>query len=202
MVHRQPCFCRHTSWEDFWEPCSDPTPRALRAAKEPALNHGFSPESPPPLSAPSASSLLGPTKEAHIPQLFSRLQSWLKFTPWEIQCGGWLLLECVWLGPSVPTQRAGSAGARGIRNPQPPTMPENGMCCSGGLKQARPRRWGSGGSWGSSCHKAASVPLEAEPTSLELVVGRPVLLAQWLRISWSQWGQGRTEGRRQPGLLQ
>lgn len=49
-------------------------------------------------------------------------------------------------------------------------------------------------SWGSSCHKAASVPLEAEPTSLGLGVGRPLLLAQWLRSSWSWWGQGR-EGR-------
>lgn len=49
---------------------------------------------------------------------------------------------------------------------------------------------------GSSRHKAASVPLEAEPTLLGLRTGRPLRLAQWwLRRSRSWWGQGRTEGR-------
>lgn len=35
---------------------------------------------------------------------------------------------------------------------------------------------GAGG--GAPCHKTASVPLEAEPTSLGLVVGRPLPLAR------------------------
>ena len=49
---------------------------------------------------------------------------------------------------------------------------------------------------GSSHHKAASVPLEAEPPLLGLGMGSPLQLAQgWLRRSWSWWGQGRTEGR-------
>lgn len=59
---------------------------------------------------------------------------------------GCLLLECVWPEPRVPAQTAGSAGAprrltaKGTRNPQPPTVPENGMCCWG----IAGRSWGHG----------------------------------------------------------
>lgn len=73
VVDRQLCFCYPASQGDFWEPCSDPTPRALGPwlwSRNPGQP---TPLTSPPISAPSASSLLGPTKEAHIPQLFSRL---------------------------------------------------------------------------------------------------------------------------------
>lgn len=148
----------------------------------------------PTASAPSAFSLLGPTKEAHIPQLFSWLYSWLKFIPWEIQRGGWLLLECVWLGPSVPAQTVGSAGAvkragsQGNPESPAPSCAREWNVLLWVLKQTQPRR-GSGvaGSWRSwgQLHKAASVPLQAEPTSSGVGVGRPLLSAQWLRRSWS-----------------
>lgn len=107
---------------------------------------------PPHTPAPSAFSLLGPTKEAHIPQLFGRLKSWLKFTPWESQRGGWLLLECVWLGPSVPTQTAGSAGAvkradgQGNRESPAPSFAREWNVLLWVLKQTQPRK-GSGGCW-------------------------------------------------------
>lgn len=75
-----------------------------------------------------------------------------------------MLLECVWLEPSVPAQTAGSAGAprrlpaTGTQNPQPPAVPENGMCCWG----VTGRRWGSLGAQegSSSHHKATSVLLK------------------------------------------
>lgn len=76
-----------------------------------------------------------------------------------------MLLECVWLEPSVPAQTA-SAGApkkahgQRNRNPQPPAVPENGMCCWG----VAGRRWGHWelGKSGGSCHKAISVLVETE----------------------------------------
>lgn len=48
------------------------------------------------------------------------------------------------------------------------------------LKQTQPRKGGRWelAEWGELYHKAASVPLEAEPTSSGLGVGRPLLLAQ------------------------
>lgn len=89
-----------------------------------------------------------------------------------------MLLECVWLGPSVPAQTAGSAGALkkagGQGNPESPAP----SCAT----EWNVLLWGvetdptKGGVVlavaGSSCHKAASVPLEAEPTLLGLGMGR------------------------------
>lgn len=69
-------------------------------------------------------------------------------------------------------------------------------CAALGVKTAPAKEGGVGtGSWQSgesSYHKAASVPLEAEPTSLGLRVGRPLLLAQCSEAPGARGGQGRT----------
>lgn len=88
-------------------------------------------------------------------------------------------------------------GESGVPSPQ---LCQRMECAALGVETdpAKEGEWGllgAGGVGGSSCHKAASVPLEAEHTSLGPGVGRPLLLAQWLRSSRSQWGQGRTGGR-------
>lgn len=61
------------------------------------------------------------------------------------------------------------------------------------LKQTQPRKGGRWelAEWGELYHKAASVPLEAEPTSSGQGVGRPLLLAQCSEAPGAR-GAGRT----------
>lgn len=63
-IYRPPCFCHPASQEDVWEPCSDPAPKVLTVAEEPALDQP-TPSSHPltPCLSPSASSLLGPQRK-------------------------------------------------------------------------------------------------------------------------------------------
>lgn len=80
---------------------------------------------------------------------------------------------CVRLGPSVPAQTAGSAGARGTGVPSPQLCPRM-ECAALGVEKDSAREVGQCWEAGRLLPKTASVPLEAEPTSLGLVVGRPL----------------------------
>ena len=67
---KQLCFCYPASQEDFGGPLLRSHSKGAKSSREASLEHP--PHSSSPLD-PSASSLLGPTEEAHTPQAFSGL---------------------------------------------------------------------------------------------------------------------------------
>ena len=77
-------------------------------------------------------------------------------------------------GTQCPSSDSRLCWGRGDLEPPSPSCAREWNVLLWVLKKTQPGRWGSAGSQGNSCHKTASVPLEAEPTSLGLVVGRPL----------------------------
>lgn len=97
--------------------CSDDAARASTEAEETAY-----PTHPSSLTPTVIQSQVF-TKQAHIPQLYSQLESWLKFTPWEISFGG----VCCWnvcggSPVSQPRQQAVLEPQEGLR-PNKPRIP-------------------------------------------------------------------------------
>lgn len=189
---RQLCFCHPASQEDFGGPLLRSHPKGPASSREASLEHPLHSSSPlNPVSIQPLGSHKGsshPTS-VQLAVILAKVHS-LGNPMWGVVVAG----MCV-AGTQCPSPDSRLCWGQGDPESPAPSCAREWNVLLWVLKTTQPGRWGSAGSWGSSCHKTASVPLEAEPTSLGLVVGRPLPLAQRLRNSWSVWGQGRTEGR-------
>lgn len=112
--------------------CSDDTAKGLDRGRGASRTHPPQVPPTPTVIQPQVS-----TKQAHIPQLYSLLESWLKFTPWVISCGGVFAAGMCVAGAQCPSPDSSLCWspkkACGQMNPesQPPAVPGNGMCCWG-----------------------------------------------------------------------